>query len=229
MADAARALVAAVGWATAGVVAWSLAEYVLHRWDMHGRRSRGATCREHRRHHATADVPVITAGTWVGAALVAVFLGWAAHPAAGAGWMAAYVSYELLHRHLHATAPTSALGEAPADERASDRAGRGTTAARGATDATEAAAALDGSPDDERTSGHSRREATRATGATGAIRAADEGAPGTLDDGSRPRTRLGWYGRWARGHHFHHHFVDARVNYGVTSPVWDVVLRTRRR
>lgn len=39
---------------------------------------------------------------------------------------------------------------------------------------------------------------------------------------------LGPYGRWARRHHFTHHFVDARVNHGVTSPVWDLVFGTYR-
>ena len=34
------------------------------------------------------------------------------------------------------------------------------------------------------------------------------------------------YGRWARRHHFWHHFHDPRVNHGVTSPVWDIVFRT---
>jgi sterol desaturase/sphingolipid hydroxylase (fatty acid hydroxylase superfamily) len=37
---------------------------------------------------------------------------------------------------------------------------------------------------------------------------------------------IGPYGRWARRHHFHHHFVDGRTNHGVTSPIWDVVFRT---
>jgi 4-hydroxysphinganine ceramide fatty acyl 2-hydroxylase len=37
---------------------------------------------------------------------------------------------------------------------------------------------------------------------------------------------LGAYGRWARRHHFHHHFVDGRANHGVTSPLWDVVFGT---
>lgn len=39
---------------------------------------------------------------------------------------------------------------------------------------------------------------------------------------------LGAYGRWARGHHFYHHFTDARFNHGVTSPIWDHVFRTHR-
>jgi sterol desaturase/sphingolipid hydroxylase (fatty acid hydroxylase superfamily) len=37
---------------------------------------------------------------------------------------------------------------------------------------------------------------------------------------------IGPYGRWARRHHFHHHFVDGRTNHGVTSPLWDVVFGT---
>ena len=39
---------------------------------------------------------------------------------------------------------------------------------------------------------------------------------------------IGPYGRWARRHHFHHHFVDGRVNHGVTSPAWDLVFGTYR-
>ncbi len=37
------------------------------------------------------------------------------------------------------------------------------------------------------------------------------------------------YGRWARRHHFYHHFVDARFNHGVTSPLWDHVFGTYRK
>ena len=39
---------------------------------------------------------------------------------------------------------------------------------------------------------------------------------------------IGPYGRWARRHHFHHHFADARVNHGVTTPIWDLVFGTYR-
>ena len=35
--------------------------------------------------------------------------------------------------------------------------------------------------------------------------------------------------RALRRYHFYHHFADDRVCYGVTSPLWDVVLGTRRR
>lgn len=40
---------------------------------------------------------------------------------------------------------------------------------------------------------------------------------------------VGRYGRWARRHHFHHHFVDNRTNHGVTSPLWDHVFGTYAR
>ena len=40
-----------------------------------------------------------------------------------------------------------------------------------------------------------------------------------------PTTR---FGRWARRHHFYHHFTSAKYNHGVTSPLWDVVFRTHR-
>jgi sterol desaturase/sphingolipid hydroxylase (fatty acid hydroxylase superfamily) len=40
---------------------------------------------------------------------------------------------------------------------------------------------------------------------------------------------IGAYGRWARRHHFHHHFVDGRRNHGVTTPIWDLVFGTYAR
>lgn len=39
---------------------------------------------------------------------------------------------------------------------------------------------------------------------------------------------IGVYGRWARRHHFYHHFVDPSMNHGVTSPIWDLVFGTYR-
>ncbi|MBL8787841.1 MAG: sterol desaturase family protein [Deltaproteobacteria bacterium] len=37
---------------------------------------------------------------------------------------------------------------------------------------------------------------------------------------------VGPYGRWARRHHFFHHFHDPKKNHGVTSPIWDLVFGT---
>lgn len=38
-----------------------------------------------------------------------------------------------------------------------------------------------------------------------------------------------FYGRWARKHHFYHHFMRATSNHGVTSPVWDMVFGTHAK
>lgn len=37
---------------------------------------------------------------------------------------------------------------------------------------------------------------------------------------------FGAYGRWARRHHFYHHFHDPSMNHGVTTPIWDLVFGT---
>ena len=39
----------------------------------------------------------------------------------------------------------------------------------------------------------------------------------------------GAYGRWARRHHFYHHFENGKMNHGVTSPLWDLVFGTYRK
>jgi sterol desaturase/sphingolipid hydroxylase (fatty acid hydroxylase superfamily) len=39
---------------------------------------------------------------------------------------------------------------------------------------------------------------------------------------------VGGYGRWIRRHHFRHHLVDARTNFGVTTPLWDLAFGTYR-
>ena len=39
---------------------------------------------------------------------------------------------------------------------------------------------------------------------------------------------IGFYGRYLRRHHFYHHFVEPKMNHGVTSPIWDVVFGTYR-
>lgn len=136
----------------AGALAWSLAEYLLHRFAFHeiGIRWKGSV--EHLHHHAGIDQGAgTTALSWAGIIVVglAVFLplGWlAGGPVAGAacaaGWVVGYFSYEYLHWAEHRRAP---------------------------------------------------------------------------------RNR---YERWARRHHFHHHFHAPRRNQGVTSPVWDVLFGT---
>lgn len=40
---------------------------------------------------------------------------------------------------------------------------------------------------------------------------------------------FGPYGRWARRHHFHHHFGNPKANHGVTSPIFDLLFGTYER
>jgi sterol desaturase/sphingolipid hydroxylase (fatty acid hydroxylase superfamily) len=37
------------------------------------------------------------------------------------------------------------------------------------------------------------------------------------------------FGRWARRHHFAHHFNCPRQNHGVTSPLWDVMFGSHQK
>ncbi len=39
----------------------------------------------------------------------------------------------------------------------------------------------------------------------------------------------GWYSRWARKNHFHHHYMSPRTNHGVTTPFFDMLLGTHRK
>lgn len=40
---------------------------------------------------------------------------------------------------------------------------------------------------------------------------------------------IGPYARMLRRHHFHHHFHDPKRNFGVSSPLWDIVFGTWAR
>ncbi len=135
-----------------GVVTWSLAEYLIHRWMGHDRRFRRSPFGvEHVRHHIEGNYFAPTRKKLLAAAIVVGVLGGPAIALAGtsgvayiAGLVGFYGVYEWLHRREHTHAG------------------------------------------------------------------------------------IGAYGRWARRHHFHHHFVDGRTNHGVTSPVWDLVFGTYR-
>jgi sterol desaturase/sphingolipid hydroxylase (fatty acid hydroxylase superfamily) len=78
----------------AGVFTWSLAEYMVHRFVLHG-----FSATEHRRHHANPSAPVLTVfwQTWAGFALVYLIAGGAVL----AGVLAAYAWYLFVHYHAH--------------------------------------------------------------------------------------------------------------------------------
>jgi sterol desaturase/sphingolipid hydroxylase (fatty acid hydroxylase superfamily) len=68
-------------------------------------------------------------------------------------------------------------------------------------------------------------------GVTGAVGAALGMAAGwltyeILHQAIHLRAPRNVYDAWARRHHLYHHFGDAKVNHGVTTPLWDRVFGT---
>ena len=106
--------------AAVGLFAWTLAEYVLHRFVMHELRGRGLPSREHLLHHADPERnkgrPLLS---WVGILVVGLVLfgpagvlvaGPGAAIAAYLGWLVGYGTYERIHNRSHSHAPTNAYG-----------------------------------------------------------------------------------------------------------------------
>ncbi len=101
-----------------GAVAWTLLEYVLHRFVFHGSSPKLLGAKEHRRHHAQVDY---FAPWWqktlAGVAATALMLPLAG-VAGGAtlglsftgGFIAMYLLYEVLHRRAHTHPPTGPYG-----------------------------------------------------------------------------------------------------------------------
>jgi sterol desaturase/sphingolipid hydroxylase (fatty acid hydroxylase superfamily) len=104
----------------AGMFAWTLGEYVIHRW-MHEMLGKGMPSREHLVHHAVGGDnegrPVLS---WLGIAVVGAVLfvagagqlgAWLfdarwAGVALYAGWLVGYGVYERIHNRSHSHAPT---------------------------------------------------------------------------------------------------------------------------
>ena len=140
--------------ALAGLLGWSFLEYMIHRFLGHDPRTRpNPFATEHVRHHIEGGYFAPSWKKALTATVAAAALAWPATAVAGAtiglsfvaGFVLAYVSYEVMHRREH-THPGS-----------------------------------------------------------------------------------GAYSRWARRHHFHHHFGDPKSNLGVTSPIWDRVFGTYQK
>jgi len=96
--------------AFAGVAAWTLAEYVLHRFLGHDRRTMpNFFSVEHTRHHSQGDYFAPTPKKVAVGALAALFVfpagallaGLALSAAFTAGFVAMYVTYEVVHRRSH--------------------------------------------------------------------------------------------------------------------------------
>jgi sterol desaturase/sphingolipid hydroxylase (fatty acid hydroxylase superfamily) len=101
----------------AGVVSWSLTEYVVHRWMFHGPRGRRAYNSEHLDHHAEQSyfapswkkVVIALMATAVVAPPVVWLVGWP-----GLAWwlglLTLYAVYEVIHRRCHTHAPRGRYG-----------------------------------------------------------------------------------------------------------------------
>jgi 4-hydroxysphinganine ceramide fatty acyl 2-hydroxylase len=105
----ALAALAALSLVLLGMAAWSLAEYLMHRFAMHAAKGRGLASREHLRHHAERD-SVLESWyvAWTGVVLVGLGMGglatWGLGSvgwALGAGWVAAYGAYDWIHWRAH--------------------------------------------------------------------------------------------------------------------------------
>ena len=110
----------AVGLFTFGMAAWSLGEYVIHRFVMHELRGHGLPSREHLIHHADPqNNPGRPLLSWIGITVVGAVLwgpaGWILADrtvgrawvglAAFAGWLVGYGIYEQIHNRAHTHPP----------------------------------------------------------------------------------------------------------------------------
>ncbi|MEM9033794.1 MAG: sterol desaturase family protein [Actinomycetota bacterium] len=103
--------------AGAGGLAWTFAEYWLHRGPMHRAGARDPLGSEHRAHHV--DPAATSALARTGGVLGLATLGWVVtrparrHLGSGAdglaiGWAVGYAAYDRLHWNVHHRAPSSA-------------------------------------------------------------------------------------------------------------------------
>jgi sterol desaturase/sphingolipid hydroxylase (fatty acid hydroxylase superfamily) len=101
-----------------GALGWTLMEYVLHRFVFHGASATRLGAREHRRHHAQVDYfapwwQKALAAVAVTAVLLPAFVviaGASAGLSFTAGFIAMYLTYEVLHRRAHTHGPRGAYG-----------------------------------------------------------------------------------------------------------------------
>ncbi len=102
----------------AGAVLWTFAEYVLHRFLMHGMRGRGLPSREHLMHHARRDYYASAGQKALFSCVVTALMVPALVVAAGvpaavtfqSGFIGMYLFYEWLHRRAHTHAPRGPYG-----------------------------------------------------------------------------------------------------------------------
>lgn len=90
----------------AGWFAWTLGEYVFHRFGMHAAKGRGLASREHLNHHARRDsILEKWALSWSGVLIVGAVIGVSAMPSVGVGWVLGYGFYDWQHYWAHRRPP----------------------------------------------------------------------------------------------------------------------------
>ncbi len=104
--------------AFSGALGWTLAEYLIHRFDGHGMKGKTPFSKEHLAHHAD---PSYFASSWkkLGVAalaglvlltLTSPIMGGSAAIAFTSGFLLMYAVYELIHRRIHTHRPLNAYG-----------------------------------------------------------------------------------------------------------------------
>ena len=118
-----RGAVEAVAWVGGGYVFWTLTEYWLHRVVFHFEPERGIGARLHWMIHGvhhdhpndplrlvmppSASIPLASAFYL----LFLLVLGGERAPAFGAGFLAGYLAYDMLHYHVHHHTPRTRVGK----------------------------------------------------------------------------------------------------------------------
>jgi sterol desaturase/sphingolipid hydroxylase (fatty acid hydroxylase superfamily) len=113
-----RVLVASLFAIGLGAVAWTLLEYLLHRFVFHGASATRLGAKEHRRHHAQVDyfapwwkkALAALAATAVMLPLAIVAEGATIGLSFTAGFIGMYLLYEVLHRRAHTHPPKGPYG-----------------------------------------------------------------------------------------------------------------------
>ena len=101
-----------------GVFAWTLLEYLMHRFAFHGGSSKWPGAKVHRRHHTQSDyfVPwwqkamVALAVIAILVPLLSLAVGMQAGIAGTLGVVAGYLLYEVVHRRAHTHPPRGRFG-----------------------------------------------------------------------------------------------------------------------
>lgn len=104
-------------WAALGAFGWTFSEYAMHRWWGHEGRGRNEFSREHLHHHADtryfASAKAKAKAALLLLGVVLPVLGWAlgwSGVALAVGYIAMYLTYEVIHRRIHTHPPAHRYG-----------------------------------------------------------------------------------------------------------------------